>query len=58
LSKAQEKVKLKLVIKGSPHYKLEYNGTLDEATKMVIHNMAELRKQVFNDDEYVEKLTK
>lgn len=58
MSQSQQKVKLKLEIKGSPHYKFEYKGSLNEATKLAIHHLADFRQRVLFDDEYVEKISK
>ena len=51
MSQAQQEVKVKLEIKGSLHYKFEYEGRLDEATNLAIQALKDFRKHVLFDEE-------
>lgn len=51
MSRAKQKVKLKLEIKGASKYKLEYEGTLDTATNIAIQGLQDLRKRLFAYEE-------
>ena len=51
MSQAQQEVKVKLEIKGSPHFKFEYKGSLGDATNLAIEALKDFRKHDLFDEE-------
>lgn len=49
MSQAQQKVKVKLEIKGSPKYKFQYEGRLGEALDLCSDALTALKRRVLLD---------